>query len=66
MRGRVIRDFAGGVGENRSVAEEPHDESACRSRLGTFADCPHCGAEMVPEHAHYRCTGCGWRDSCCD
>ena len=40
---------------------------ACsRSPLGTFIDCPHCGGDMAPEHAHFRCTGCGWRDSCCD
>lgn len=28
--------------------------------------CGNCGAEMRPEHAHYRCPACGWRDSCCD
>ena len=28
--------------------------------------CLHCGAQMRPEHAHYRCPECGWRDSCCD
>lgn len=28
--------------------------------------CLACGAEMAPEHAHYRCPRCGWRDSCCD
>jgi len=28
--------------------------------------CLTCGAEMRPEHAHYRCPECGWRDSCCD
>jgi hypothetical protein len=37
-----------------------------RSPLGTFADCPMCGGSLAPEHAHFRCTGCGWRDSCCD
>lgn len=42
------------------------DPAACRSPLGTFAECPHCGSGMAPEHAHFRCTGCGWRDSCCD
>jgi hypothetical protein len=31
-----------------------------------FTECPHCGGAMQPEHAHYRCSGCGWRDSCCD
>lgn len=28
--------------------------------------CGHCGGPMRPEHAHYRCTLCGERDSCCD
>jgi len=28
-------------------------------------DCPMCGNEMQPEHAHYRC-GCGYRDTCCE
>lgn len=27
--------------------------------------CPNCGTEMYNEHAHMRCTGCGYRDSCC-
>ena len=28
--------------------------------------CGWCGGPMRPEHAHYRCTRCGARDSCCD
>jgi hypothetical protein len=27
--------------------------------------CPSCGHQMQPEHAHYRCGACGYRDSCC-
>jgi hypothetical protein len=27
--------------------------------------CPNCNAQMQPEHAHYRCGACGYRDSCC-
>ncbi|MDH3294355.1 MAG: hypothetical protein OER95_08555 [Acidimicrobiia bacterium] len=37
-----------------------------RSRHAVFEECVHCGGEMAPEHAHYRCRSCGWRDSCCD
>jgi hypothetical protein len=37
-----------------------------RSPFGTFDECPMCGDAMAPEHAHFRCVGCGWRDSCCD
>jgi hypothetical protein len=28
--------------------------------------CPGCGQRMEPEHAHYRCRFCGYRDTCCD
>ena len=27
--------------------------------------CPNCNTEMQPEHAHYKCAACGYRDSCC-
>ena len=37
-----------------------------RSPLGTFACCPFCSGQLHPEHAHFRCRDCGWRDSCCD
>lgn len=40
--------------------------SALWSPYATFACCPMCSGEMLPEHAHYRCGQCGWRDSCCD
>jgi hypothetical protein len=36
------------------------------SPYAIFTECPHCGGRMHPEHAHYRCGACGWRDSCCD
>jgi hypothetical protein len=36
------------------------------SPFAIFAECPQCAGEMRPEHAHYRCAECGWRDSCCD
>lgn len=46
------------------------DAAVCRfpqySRHAVFDHCPQCGGEMKPEHAHFRCGGCGWRDSCCD
>ena len=38
----------------------------CRSVLGTYPECPMCGGDLHPEHAHFKCSGCGWRDSCCD
>ncbi|MDB4959576.1 MAG: hypothetical protein JWO36_7145 [Myxococcales bacterium] len=27
--------------------------------------CPSCSTLMQPEHAHYKCGNCGYRDSCC-
>jgi hypothetical protein len=38
----------------------------CLNRFATFHECPHCGGSLNAEHAHFRCTSCGWRDSCCD
>src|SRR3954447_18112561 len=38
--------------------------STCR--YATFSECPLCGDALAPEHAHFRCRACGWRDSCCD
>jgi len=39
---------------------------ACSTRFAIFSECPQCGHALHPEHAHYKCAGCGWRDSCCD
>jgi len=40
--------------------------SECQNRFGIFHECPHCGGALHAEHAHFKCAGCGWRDSCCD
>jgi hypothetical protein len=40
-------------------AAEPHKE------CDLSTTCPNCGAQMLPEHAHYKCAACGYRDSCC-
>jgi hypothetical protein len=37
-----------------------------QSPFSNFDCCPMCGGELAPEHAHFRCGSCGWRDSCCD
>jgi hypothetical protein len=45
----------------------PTAQAGCElSPFAIFSECPHCAGEMRPEHAHYRCSACGWRDSCCD
>jgi tRNA(Ile2) C34 agmatinyltransferase TiaS len=42
--------------------EEPAEiEPAC----DLTTTCPTCLVEMQPEHAHYKCPRCGYRDSCC-
>jgi hypothetical protein len=41
-------------------------ERDCMNRFAVFHECPLCGSSLSPEHAHFRCTSCGWRDSCCD
>lgn len=43
----------------RPAAESPRETSDLAST------CPTCGTLMQPEHAHYRCLTCGYRDSCC-
>ena len=40
-----------------------HAAQAQKCDLSTI--CPTCSIEMQPEHAHYRCAKCGYRDSCC-
>lgn len=38
---------------------------ACATPRDLSTTCPSCGTQMQPEHAHYRCGACGYRDSCC-
>lgn len=38
---------------------------APRGTCDLASTCPNCGTLMQPEHAHYRCLTCGYRDSCC-
>lgn len=47
------------VAVTRAVPDEP----APTCDLTTT--CPTCLVEMLPEHAHYKCPACGYRDSCC-
>jgi hypothetical protein len=36
-----------------------------REECDLSATCPTCMIAMQPEHAHYKCPRCGYRDSCC-
>ena len=46
---------------------EPAPEQAahCEKQCDLSTTCPNCGSQMLPEHAHYKCAACGYRDSCC-
>jgi hypothetical protein len=41
------------------------EAQAPRGTCDLASTCPTCGTLMQPEHAHYRCATCGYRDSCC-
>jgi tRNA(Ile2) C34 agmatinyltransferase TiaS len=43
------------------VVVAPPEAPAC----DLTTTCPTCMIEMQPEHAHYKCPSCGYRDSCC-
>ena len=49
--------------EARPVGTSEASGPACPTDLSI--QCPTCGTEMQPEHAHYRCLRCGYRESCC-
>ena len=63
-----IRDGAAPTWHTAPVTAEDRRSApgTCVNRFAIFAECPHCGGPLAPEHAHYRCGSCGWRDSCCD
>lgn len=50
----------------RCVGSSPTQGTMENNPLAVFSECPQCGHELSEEHAHYKCTKCGWRDSCCD
>lgn len=48
--------------------QEDWDKSwgGLESRHAIFPECPLCSGPLTPEHAHFKCKACGFRDSCCD
>lgn len=59
-------------GAPATVAPPPatidHNAAEAQTPRGTCdlaTTCPNCNTLMQPEHAHYRCATCGYRDSCC-
>lgn len=49
----------------RGQADEGARAQAPRGTCDLAVTCPTCSTLMQPEHAHYRCLTCGYRDSCC-
>ena len=48
-----------------TVAEPEAAPAPAQPVCDLSTTCPQCNTEMQPEHAHYRCAKCGYRDSCC-
>jgi hypothetical protein len=53
-----------GLEDARAGRVSEVDIEAVKKQCGLDTQCPMCGSQMEPEHAHYRCR-CGYRDSCC-
>jgi hypothetical protein len=50
-----------------NAALAPSEQAGATGRECDLSlQCLHCGGDLRQEHAHYRCTQCGQRDSCCD
>ena len=59
---------AGSARELLSYAERRFDapiDAEPPKHCDLSTTCPNCNTEMQPEHAHYKCAACGYRDSCC-
>lgn len=48
-----------------TLAERSEEAETPRGTCDLATTCPNCNTLMQPEHAHYRCATCGYRDSCC-
>ena len=57
------------AGSSPLGAEDMHQDVNPKAPPMSKADlsitCPTCATLMQPEHAHYKCPRCGYRDSCC-
>jgi hypothetical protein len=61
MTNRLARGTVPGHEPNASPGSNDRKKSTCDLSV----TCPTCLIAMRPEHAHYRCPQCGYRDSCC-
>jgi hypothetical protein len=56
------------IAPNAITRREPPKQLAPEDRApecDLSTTCPNCSTLMQPEHAHYKCGTCGYRDSCC-
>lgn len=51
--------------DHSETVEAGHAFQSPRGSCDLASMCPTCNTLMQPEHAHYRCMTCGYRDSCC-
>lgn len=51
--------------ENSGDEQSTHGDAESEIHCDLSVTCPVCVTEMEPEHSHYRCRVCGYRDSCC-
>ncbi len=47
----------------QAPAHAPAHAIAPEARVDLTTKCPTCMVDMQPEHAHYKCPSCGYRDS---
>lgn len=48
-----------------TIEQAAETSQAPRGTCDLAMTCPNCNTLMQPEHAHYKCGTCGYRDSCC-
>jgi hypothetical protein len=66
VRPAAARPAAARIDQPRSTLQEPATPAEPpRAACDLASTCPNCSTMMQPEHAHYRCLTCGYRDSCC-
>jgi hypothetical protein len=65
MSRRPAAPAPGALPTPRTASDEAPREAAAACPVDLSIHCPTCGILMQPEHAHYRCLNCGYRDSCC-
>ena len=61
----MINRLARGTVPPRDLIDCDPDAGGKKRGCDLSVTCPTCMIAMRPEHAHYKCPQCGYRDSCC-